>query len=69
MDGYEWPPGLRRGSVAACLLGMGVGIPPQAWLSVSFECCVLSGRGLCDGPITHADGVLPRVVCLIECDL
>jgi hypothetical protein len=19
----------------------------------AFECCVLSGRGLCDGPITH----------------
>jgi hypothetical protein len=22
--------------------------PPGAWMSVSCECCVLSGRGLCD---------------------
>jgi len=69
MDRYEWPPGLRRRSVATRLLGIGVGIPPEAWMSVSFECCALSGRGLCDGPIAHPDEVLPRVVCLIECDL
>jgi hypothetical protein len=30
----------------------GVRIPPGAWMSVSCECCVLSGRGLCDGLIT-----------------
>jgi hypothetical protein len=23
-------------------------IPPGAWMSVSCECCVLSGKGLCD---------------------
>jgi hypothetical protein len=23
-------------------------IPPGAWMSVCCECCVLSGRGLCD---------------------
>jgi hypothetical protein len=23
-------------------------IPPGAWMSVSCECCVMSGRGLCD---------------------
>ena len=23
------------------------------WLSLSFECCLLLGRGLCDGPIPH----------------
>jgi len=28
--------------------GLRVRIPPTAWMSVSFECCVLSGRGLCD---------------------
>jgi hypothetical protein len=33
-------------------------IPPGAWMSVSCECCVLSGRGLCDGLITR-----PEVVC------
>jgi hypothetical protein len=33
------------------LAGMWVRIPPGAWMSVSCECCVLSGSGLCDGPI------------------
>jgi hypothetical protein len=28
------------------------------------ECCVLSVRGLCDGPITGPEGVLSSVVCL-----
>jgi hypothetical protein len=44
----HWPRGLRRGSTAACLLGLWVRIPPRAWMSVSCECCVLSGRGICD---------------------
>jgi hypothetical protein len=44
----QWPRGLRRGSTAARLLGLWVRIPPRAWMSVSCECCVLSGRGLCD---------------------
>jgi len=46
----RWPRGLRRGSAAACLLGLWVRIPPESWMSVSCECCVLSGRSLCDGP-------------------
>jgi len=32
-------------------MGMRVRIPPEAWISVSCEFCVLSGRGLCDGLI------------------
>jgi hypothetical protein len=36
---------------------------PAGGMDVSCECCVLSGRGLCDGPITRP-GVLPSVVCL-----
>jgi hypothetical protein len=37
-----------------------------AWMSVSFECCVLSARGLCVELITFFffRGVLPSVVCL-----
>jgi hypothetical protein len=31
------------------------GLSPAAWMSVSCECCVLSGRGLCDGPITRPE--------------
>jgi hypothetical protein len=46
---------LRRGSSAARLLGWRVRIPPRPWISVSFECCVLSGRGLCVGLITRPE--------------
>jgi hypothetical protein len=49
----RWPRGLRRGSAAARLLGLRFRIPPGAWMSVSCDCCVLSGRGLCDGLITR----------------
>ena len=37
--------------------------PPEAWMSVSSECCVLSGRGLCEGADSSSRGVLPTVVC------
>ena len=47
--------GLWRGSEAARLLGLRVRIPPGAWTSVSWKCCVLSGRGLCVGLITRPD--------------
>jgi hypothetical protein len=30
-------------------------IPPGAWMSVSCECCVMSGRGLCDGLVTRPE--------------
>jgi len=39
---------LKRGSVAARLLRLWVRIPPGAWMFVCCECCVLSGRSLCD---------------------
>jgi hypothetical protein len=51
----QWPRGLRRGSMAARLLGLWVQIPQVAWMSVSCECCVLSGRGLCDGVVTRPE--------------
>jgi hypothetical protein len=37
------------------LAGIGVRISPPAWTFVCCECCVLSGRGLCVGPITLPD--------------
>jgi hypothetical protein len=49
------PRALRRGSAAARLLRLWVRIPPGAWMSVCCECCVLSGRGLCDGLITRPE--------------
>ena len=38
--------------MAACLLGLRFRIPPDASLCFRYECCVLSGRDLCDGLIT-----------------
>jgi len=35
------------------LLRSWVRIPPGVWMFVCCECCVLSGRGLCDGLITR----------------
>jgi hypothetical protein len=46
------PRGLRCGSPAVSLLGLRVRMPPGAWISLSCECCALSSRGLCNGPIT-----------------
>jgi hypothetical protein len=46
---------LKRGSTAARLLGLRVRIPPGACIYVACECCVLSNRGLCVGPITRPE--------------
>jgi hypothetical protein len=51
----QWPRGLRRGSASGRLLGLRVRIPPGEWMSVSFYCCVLSGRDLCVGLITRPE--------------
>jgi len=45
---------LRRGSVAARLLGLRVQIKP-GFGCVFCQCCVLSGRGLCDELITRPE--------------
>ena len=47
--------GLKRRSAAARLLRLWVRIPPEAWTFVSCECCVFSGRGLCDELITRTE--------------
>jgi len=49
-----------------CLLRSWVRIPPGAWMFVCCECCVLSGRALCDGLITRPEesyGLWRVVVC------
>ena len=51
----QWPRGLRRRSTAARLLWLWARIPPGAWMFVCCECCVLSGRGLCNGLITRPE--------------
>ena len=52
---FQWPRCLRRKSAATRLLRLRVRIPPGTWMSVSYECCVLSGRGLCDGLISRPE--------------
>ena len=63
----QWPRGLRRRSAAARSLRLWVRIPPGAWMFVCCECYVLSGRGLCEGPITRQEKSY-RLWCVV-CDL
>jgi hypothetical protein len=51
----QWPRGLRRGCAVAHLLGLWARILRESWISVSCECCVSSGRGLCDELIAHPE--------------
>jgi hypothetical protein len=39
--------------------------PAGVWMSVSRECCVLSGRVLCDGPISRQEESY-RVWCVLS---
>ena len=64
----QWPRGLMRRSAAARPLRSWVRIPPEAWMFVCCECCVLSGRGLCDELITHPEDSY-RLCCVVVCDL
>ena len=64
----QWPGGLRRGTAAARLLGLRVRIPPGAWMFVCCDCCLLSGRGLCDGLITRPEESY-LLWCVVVCDL
>jgi len=53
---------------AAHLLKSWVRIPPGAWIFVSCECRVLSGRGLCDELVTRPEESY-RLCCVVVCDL
>jgi hypothetical protein len=64
----QWPRCPRRKSAAARLLGLWVRIPPEAWMFVFCECCVLSSRGLCDELITRPEESY-RLWCVVVCDL
>ena len=57
----QWPRGLRRRSATAR-------IPSGAWMLVCCECCMLSGRGLCDELITLPEKS-HRLWCVVVCDL
>ena len=64
----QWPRGLRRRSTAARLLRLWVRIPLGARAFVCCECCVLSGRGLCDRLITRPEESY-RLWRVVVCDL
>jgi len=53
---------------AARLLRLWVRIPRGGWKPVCCECCVLSGRGLCDELITRPEESY-RLWCVVVCDL
>ena len=63
----QWPRGLKHRFSAARLLRLWVRIPPRAWMFVRCECCVLSGRGLCDGLITRPEESY-RLWRVVVCD-
>jgi len=63
----QYPRGLRRRSAAARLLRSWVRIPPRAWMFVCRDCCVLSGRGLCDELITRPEESY-LLWCVVVCD-
>jgi hypothetical protein len=55
----DWPIRMAtRSKVWVCVLslaGFVVSNPTGAWISVCCECCVLSGRGLCDELIARSE--------------
>jgi len=58
---------LSRGTAATRLLGLWVRIPTGAWLSVSCECCVQSGSGRCNRPITRPEETYRVCVRVCAC--
>jgi len=50
------------------LLRLWVRIPLRSWMFVCCECCVLSGRGLCDELITRLQESY-WLWCVVVCDL
>jgi hypothetical protein len=46
------------------LAGIASSNPAGAWMSVSCECLVLSGRDLCDGPIPRPEESYRACVCV-----
>jgi len=62
------PVSVATQSAAARQLRLWVRIPPGAWMFVCYECCVLSGRGLCDELITRPEESY-RLWCVVVCDL
>jgi hypothetical protein len=65
---FQWPRGLRHRCTATRLLRLWVRMPSGAWMFLCCECCVLSGRGLCDELITRPEESY-QLWCITVCDL
>ena len=68
IQGKTMPVPVAARSSAARLLRLWVRIPPGTWTSVLCDCCVLSGRGLCDELITRPEDSY-RLWYVVVCDL
>ena len=51
----QLPRSLRGGSAAAPSLGLRIRIPSEARMSVTCDCCVLSGKGFSAGPFSRPE--------------
>jgi hypothetical protein len=60
----RWSCGQKHRSDDPWLLGLRVRIPQGEWMFVACVCCVLSGRGLCDGLITRTEESCRVCVCV-----
>ena len=63
----QWLRGLRCRTATARLLRSWVRIPPRTSMFLCYECCVLSGRGLCDELVTRLEKSY-RMWCVVVCD-
>ena len=61
----QWPRVLMCGSEVTRLLGIAGSNPAGSMGSVSWEVCVLSGRGLCDGSIPRPEASTKRLCHLV----
>jgi hypothetical protein len=64
----QWPCSLSHRYAATHLLRLRVWIPPDAWMFVCCECCLLPGRGLCNELIAHPEESY-QLWCIVVCDL
>ena len=69
---WEWhaicESSIRRGFYCLSLAGI-TGSIPDGYINVCCECCVLSGGGLSDGPITHLEESFSKSLIFTSCIL
>jgi hypothetical protein len=64
----QWPHGPRCWFASARPLKLWVQTPAGSWIFICCECCVFSGKSLCDELITHPEEFY-RVWGVVVCDL